>query len=165
MMKCRLWPVTVTIILSACTAKTATVTPPETQPRNLSATPAPVEIEVARTARYTLVNLTPDEALASPLRQVTNHALPLPKKNRLPLTRGDALRAWLSGTGYGLCLPITHDTRQLFASPLPDIQRAMGPLRIDDALRVIAGAAWIMHTDEVTRTVCFQRAPAERLIS
>ncbi|MFE8147203.1 hypothetical protein RBA69_08230 [Brenneria goodwinii] len=163
MKKSRLWPVAVTLILSACTAKTATVTASETQPRNVSATPAP--IEVVHTARYTLVSLTPDETLTFPLRQVTSHTLPAPKKNRPTTTRGDALRAWLSGTGYGLCLPVTSDARQLFAGPLPDIQRSMGPLRIDDALQVIAGAAWVMHTDEATRTVCFQRASADRLLN
>ncbi|OSM94130.1 hypothetical protein AU490_15660 [Lonsdalea populi] len=163
MKKSRLWPVAITLILSACTAKTASVTPPETQPRNVSATPAP--IEVVHTARYTLVSLRPDETLTFPLRQVTSHPLPAPKKNRPTITRGDALRTWLSGTGYGLCLPVSRDARQLFAGPLPDIQHSMGPLRIDDALQVIAGAAWVMHTDEVTRTVCFQRAPADRLMS
>ncbi|KAA8995842.1 MULTISPECIES: response regulator [Pectobacteriaceae] len=163
MKKSRLWPITVILILSACTAKTATVTPSETHTQSISATPAP--IEVVHTARYTLVSLTPDETLTFPLRQVTSHALPAPKKNRPTATRGDALRAWLSGTGYGLCLPVTRDTRQLFASPLPDIQRSMGPMRIDDALRVIAGEAWVMNTDEVTRTVCFQRAPTDRLMS
>ncbi|HDP0319650.1 TPA: pilus assembly protein PilL, partial [Salmonella enterica subsp. enterica serovar Concord] len=68
-------------------------------------------------------------------------------------------RAWLTGTGYGLCLPVTREMRQLFNGPLPDSQRSPGPLRISEALEVIAGSAWNVTTDEVSRTVCFQRAP------
>lgn len=143
----------VTLLLTACSQKS--VTRPEPAPVIL-ASPAPVE--VVHSARYTLVNIAPDEALRYPLRQVTSYSFPVPKKNQALPTRGDALHRWLAGTGYGLCLPVTADARQLFSSPLPDIQRSPGPLRVDDALNVIVGPAWRMTVDEITRTVCFSPA-------
>ncbi|EKS4627026.1 hypothetical protein QB714_003783 [Salmonella enterica] len=150
----------VALLLTACTPKS--VPGPELSPV-IPASPAPVE--VVHSARYTLVNIAPDEALRYPLRQVASHTIPAAKKNPALPTRGDALHRWLAGTGYGLCLPVTADARQLFSSPLPDIQRSPGPLRIDDALKVIAGPAWSMTVDEITRTVCFSPAPATQNLS
>lgn len=163
MQKYLLWPVaaTVAILLTACTTKSVTC---PGSPPVIPASPAPVE--VVHSSRYTLVSLTPDEALRYPLRQVASHTFPVPnKKNRKVLSRGDALHLWLTGTGYGLCLPVTKDARQLFNSPLPDIQRSPGPLRVDDALKIIAGPAWSMTVDEITRTVCFSLTPATHNLS
>ncbi|HCA7140267.1 TPA: response regulator [Klebsiella michiganensis] len=162
MRKYLFWPVAVitTILLTACAPKS--VTRPESAPV-ISASPTPVE--VVHTARYTLVSLTQDEVLRYPLRQVASHSFPAPKKNGKLPTRGDALQLWLTGTGYGLCLPVTDDSRQLFSSPLPDIQRSAGPIRIDDALKIIAGPAWTMAVDEVTRTICFAPSSATHNLS
>lgn len=161
MKKICLWPVAIvaTLILTACTLK------PETQRSVpvISASPAP--IEVVHTARYTLVSLTQDDTLAFPLRQIVNHEVPAPKKNQKTLTRGETLKIWLLGTGYSLCQPITDDMRLLYNSVLPDSQRAMGPLRTETALQVIAGPAWTMSVDEITRTVCFARAPFTQTLS
>ncbi|QMR41529.1 hypothetical protein [Klebsiella aerogenes] len=117
------------------------------------------ESEVVHTARYTLVSLSPDDALRQPLHQIIRHTLPRHKKSA-GLTRGDGLRAWLAGTGYGLCLPASRDARLLYSSPLPDIWRSAGPMRIDTALQAIAGSAWRMTVEEVSRTVCF--VPADQ---
>ncbi|ECE6019162.1 hypothetical protein DL121_13090 [Salmonella enterica subsp. enterica] len=162
MRKYSLLPVAATaaLVLAACTPNP--VIPPESAP---VIPPSPAPVEVAHSARYTLVNLTPDEALRYPLRQVVSHMLPEAQKNRKVPTRGDALNLWLAGTGYGLCLPVTGEARQLFSSPLPDIQRSPGPLRIDDALKVIAGPAWAMTVDEITRTVCFTAVSATHSLS
>ncbi|WP_170974329.1 response regulator [Citrobacter sp. wls619] len=150
-----IWPVAAVLLLSACISKPQPV-PAVTTASAASATPAPTE--VVHTARYTLVSLTPEDTLRYPLRQITSHNLVISKKTPV-ITRGDALHTWLSGTGYGLCLPVTDDMRQFMGSPLPDNQRSSGPLRISDALQLIAGSAWQMSTDEVTRTVCFQHSP------
>lgn len=146
------WPVATVVLLSACISKPQTVPIVTTDPVTVAPT------EVVHTARYTLVSLTPDDALRYPLRQIASHSLAITKQSPV-ITRGDALHIWLSGTGYGLCLPVTDDMRQLLGSPLPDNQRSPGPLRISDALQLIAGSAWQMSMDEVTRTVCFQRPP------
>ncbi|MDN8600295.1 response regulator [Citrobacter sp. S2-9] len=145
-------PVTAILCLSACTCK------PQSVPVTVATVPArPAPPDVVHTARYTLVSLTPDDALRYPLRQIVSHSQVITRKHPV-ITRGDALRTWLTGTGYGLCLPVAEDMRQLLSSPLPDSQRSPGPLRISDALQMIAGSAWTVTTDEVTRTVCFQRA-------
>lgn len=147
-------------LLSACTIPPATVVTAEgTAAISSPSTPA----EVVPVSRYTLVSLVPDEALKSPLRQIASRDMPA-RKNKT-ITRGDGLRVWLSGTGYGLCLAATPELSQFFASPLPEVQRVMGPLRAEDALHVIAGVAWHMTTDEVTRTVCFQRNSNAQLLS
>ncbi|HBT4924902.1 response regulator [Klebsiella pneumoniae] len=150
MPKYSLCPVAViaALLLTACTPKPATQPPP-------AILPSPVPVEVVHSARYTLVSIAPDEALRYPLRQIASHAIPVAKKNQKVLTRGDALHLWLTGTGYGLCLPVTKDARQLFNSPLPDVQHSPGPLRVEDVLKIIAGPAWRMTVDEITRTVCF----------
>lgn len=149
-----IWPVATVLLLSACISKPQAV--PATPATTIPAMPGPTE--VVHTARYTLVSLTPEDVLRYPLRQVASHTLTVTKKTTA-VTRGDALRTWLAGTGYGLCLPVTDDMRQFFGGMLPDNQRSLGPLRINDALQLIAGSAWLMSTDEVTRTVCFQRSP------
>ncbi|MDX5630381.1 MULTISPECIES: hypothetical protein [unclassified Brenneria] len=85
MMKSRLWSIAVVATLSACASKPVTVPVLAPHTQSISATPSP--IEVVHTARYTLVSLTPDETLTFPLRQVTSHTLPAPKKNRPIATR------------------------------------------------------------------------------
>jgi type IV pili sensor histidine kinase/response regulator len=140
------------------------------QPQTVSTIPTPVisapsaPAEVVHTARYTLVSLAPEEALRYPLRQIASHTVSTRKKGQTP-TRGDALHVWLSGTGYGLCLPVTDDARQLFNSPLPDVWRTPGPRRVETALQTIAGPAWVMNVDEMTRVVCFVQAPAIKNLS
>lgn len=147
------------LILSACTPKPAALPPAPAIP----ATPAPTE--VVHSARYTLVNLAPEQVLQYPLRQIASHAIqPLKKGHKAP-TRGDALNLWLGGTGYSLCLPVPDDMRLLYSSLLPDSQRAMGPLRTETALQVIAGPAWVLNVDEITRTACFARAPLTQVLS
>lgn len=156
----RLWPAAVTaLILSACTQKPASPPPVPVIPDS----PAP--IEVVHSARYTLVNIAPEQELQYPLRQISSHTIQAVKKGHKVPTRGDTLNLWLDGTGYGLCLPITDGMRQLYSSPLPDSQRAMGPLRIEIALQVIASPAWTMSVDEITRTVCFAPAPFTQTLS
>lgn len=156
----RLWPVAAAVLtLSACMPK------PVAQPP-VPATPAPpVSVEVVHTARYTLTAIAPPETLQYPLRQITSHSIPAPKKGRKTPARSDALKLWLSGTGYNLCLPVTDDMRRLFTSPLPDSQLAMGPLRTETALQIIAGPAWTINVDEITRTVCFAPAPFTQTLS
>lgn len=144
--------------LSACTTTpnidtpSPTVSIPSVSP---PLTREPVN-EVVHTSRYTLVSLTSNDALKFPLRQITSIKLKAQKK----LTRKDALQAWLNGTGYSLCQP-TPDTRQLFITQLPDIQRSMGPIRIEHALQTIIGQAWQMDIDEVARSVCFRLTPTQ----
>lgn len=120
--------------------------------------------EVVHTARYTLVSLSPDDSLRFPLHQITTRTL-LVSTAHHRLTREDALRGWLKGTGYGLCLAVTPAMKMFYSSPLPDTQRRMGPVRTERALQTIAGSAWIMAADEVSRTVCWLPSPAARTLN
>lgn len=120
--------------------------------------------EVIHTARYTLINMETDDSLRFPLRQIVSHTLPATTARHI-LTREDALRRWLKGSGYGLCLAVTPAMKMFYASPLPDSQRRMGPVRTEQALQTIAGSAWVMTTDEISRTVCWQPSPASQSLS
>lgn len=142
------------LFLSGCVA------PPAPSVPCPPAVPAP-KIQVAErvhTARYTLVDIAPSQALRFPLQQIITRTLPAPGKYHRRLTRQEALQGWLNGSGYGLCLPVTSTMKLFYSSPLPDAQRRMGPIRTERALQAIAGSAWIMTTDEVSRTVCWQPA-------
>ncbi|MDK9361954.1 PFGI-1 class ICE element type IV pilus protein PilL2 [Lelliottia wanjuensis] len=143
------------LLLAGCTARSAPPLPCPTPP-------APALAERVHTARYTLVDISPAQTLRFPLRQIISKTLPPSGKHHRHLTREEALRGWLNGSGYGLCLPVTTSMRLFYGSPLPDAQRRMGPVRTEAALQTIAGSAWVMTTDEVSRTVCWQPAPAIR---
>ena len=155
------WPVAATLWLSACSGKGTELPVAGLQTASEGKTIInQTSPEVVHAARYTLVSLAPEMALRQPLRQVTQHTLPRTSKNH-PLTRGDGLRTWLTGTGYGLCLPVSRESRWLFSSPLPDVWRRTGPMRVEEALQAMAGPAWQMTIDEVSRTVCFRLASPE----
>lgn len=152
----RIYLPVVVLMVSACTARQpARPVTPVTDRITHADSSSPAPAEVVHTARYTLVNISPDEVLRQPLRQITRHTLPATKRHSAS-TRGDALRAWLAGTGYGLCLPASREVRGLFSSPLPEVWRSTAPMRVESALQAIAGPAWKMNTDERTRTVCFR---------
>lgn len=143
------------LLLAGCTARPVPPLPCPTPP-------APVLAERVHTARYTLVDIAPAQTLRFPLQQVISKTLPASGKHHRHLTREEALHRWLDGSGYGLCLPVTTSMKLFYGSPLPDAQRRMGPVRTEAALQTIAGSAWVMTTDEVSRTVCWQPAPVIR---
>lgn len=147
------------VLLAGCTPHSPQSIPVSTP---LSAIAAP---EVVHTGRYTLVSIAPLDSQQFPLRQITAKDIPTPKKKQPALTRSDAMQAWLGNTGYSLCVPTTAESKNLLSGPLPEIQREMGPMRIEAALQVIAGSAWLMTVDEVSHTVCFQPSPALRTLS
>ncbi|EPC8060027.1 response regulator [Yersinia enterocolitica] len=109
--------------------------------------PAP---EVVRYDRYLLINTRPDEAQRNPLHQIVNINLPL----NLTLTVGDAFTWLLKQSGYSLCI-VSHPTQFLAGKPLPLSQYRLGPMRLEDALKTLAGPGWLMQTDVLNREVCF----------
>lgn len=40
--------------------------------------------------------------------------------------------------------------------PLPAVQRDIGPVKLSEALQVLAGPAWRLKVDEVNREICFE---------
>ena len=119
-----------------------------------------------RYGRYTLVELVPEPAQGDLLQQTVEVSIP----PTLDANVGDAMRHVLLRSGYRLCdaaaaaalyaLPLPA---ALYALPLPAAHLRLGPLVLRDALLTLAGPAWDLWVDDLTRQVCFSRhlhAPA-----
>lgn len=72
-------------------------------------------------------------------------------------TVGEALTTLLERSGYRLAYGDNTDPQlpTLMHLPLPQVHRAMGPIRLRDALQALAGGAWILVEDPVNRLVSF----------
>ncbi|EAA6245556.1 response regulator [Salmonella enterica subsp. salamae] len=136
------WIITL-LMLGGCTAPQQ---PPVPAPKP---TTPPVP-EVVRYDRYLLINTRPDEAQRNPLHQIVNINLPL----NLKLTVGDAFAWLLKQSGYSLCVD-DRPTQFLAGKPLPLSQYRLGPMRLEEALKTLAGQGWLMQTDVLNREVCF----------
>jgi len=77
------------------------------------------------------------------------------------VTVKQALQQVLKGSGFMLAPAAATDPNlpALFRSPLPRIQRQIGPARLDDILEAIAGPAWDLVVDPVHRLVSFELKP------
>ncbi|EIO1424525.1 response regulator [Salmonella enterica] len=136
------WVITL-LMLGGCTAPRQPAVPAVTP----TTPPAP---EVVRYDRYLLINTRPDEAQRNPPHQIVNINLPL----NLKLTVGNAFAWLLKQSGYSLCVD-DHPTQFLAGKPLPLSQYRLGPMRLEEALKTLAGPGWLMHADVLNREVCF----------
>lgn len=146
-------PLFATGCTTASIAPTATETPVTTTPPAIPSDWIPV----ARYGRYTLMALTPRAAQHNLLLQTVQVSIPTDKA----ATVGEALDQVLRQSGYSLCdnsaeVSVLHDL------PLPAPHRHLGPLLLYDALRTLAGAAWVLEVDNTTRQVCFTRTGAPK---
>ncbi|EHC5874484.1 hypothetical protein JR782_005398, partial [Salmonella enterica subsp. enterica serovar Eastbourne] len=107
--------------------------------------------EVTREGRYTLVSVKSADVQREPLNQLIYITLPVSLVNSV----GDGFRYLLFQSGYSLCGRYGADFSELLNRPLPAVQRRLGPVRLSEALQVVAGPAWRMTVDEVNREVCF----------
>jgi type IV pili sensor histidine kinase/response regulator len=114
------------------------------------ASPLPGSVPVVRQGRYTLVELAPEAAQRDLLRQLVEISIP----PALEASLGDALRHVLRHSGYRLCEP---PDEALAALPLPAAHRRLGPMTLRQALETLAGPAWALSVDEVSRELCFTR--------
>ncbi|MCF5087829.1 pili assembly chaperone [Pseudomonas gessardii] len=152
-------PVCLLFFLSACSAQISTPLP--TNPKidsgsnrtQLSRSPAeanhPAEI---RYGRYTLVSTEPTTEQRDLLAQIIDVSIPT---NLNPSVQ-EAMHYVLQRSGYSLC-PAAEPVKILFARPLPAAHYRLGPISLRNALQVLAGPAWQLTTDEVSRSVCFER--------
>ncbi|WP_162622914.1 PFGI-1 class ICE element type IV pilus protein PilL2 [Salinisphaera orenii] len=104
-----------------------------------------------RSSRYQLVKLSPQTGQRNLLKQTISIHLP----NGMDLTVADGLEHVLTDSGLRLCQQATRGDR--FDTPLPAVDRNLGPTTLGDALKVLAGPAWTLHTNFATRRVCFHR--------
>ncbi|HCM1917197.1 TPA: TcpQ domain-containing protein [Salmonella enterica subsp. salamae serovar 28:r:e,n,z15] len=107
--------------------------------------------EVTREGRYTLVSVKSADAQREPLNQLIDITMPV----SLVSSVGDGFRYLLFQSGYSLCGRYGAEFTELLNRPLPAVQRRLGPVRLSEALQVVAGPAWRMTVDEVNREVCF----------
>ena len=138
-------------ILSAGCA-TSTVVPSPVEPE-AEAAPPPLPsdwVPVARYDRYTLVELTPQEAQHNLLLQVVDVSMTA----TLHATVGDGLRYVLQRSGYSLC-DDNPEVAELYELPLPAAHLQLGPMFLHDALLTLAGPAWELQVDDLARQVCF----------
>lgn len=107
--------------------------------------------EVVRYDRYTLASTRPIDAQRDPLSQIIDIRMPAQVVN----TIGEAMRYVMLGSGYSLCSGESGAYSELFIKPLPAVQRAIGPVKLGDALQILAGPAWRMRVDDLNREICF----------
>src|SRR5471030_2839319 len=133
----------------------------------LSATPRVSDIyqnrspEVVRYDRYTLVSTRPADAQRDPLNQMVDITMPV----QMVRSVGDGFRYLLLESGYSLCPVSTSVFAELLSRPLPAVQRSIGPVRLSEALQILAGPAWRLRVDDVNREVCFALRDAYRELS
>lgn len=102
-----------------------------------------------QTGRYTNTRLEP-ETFQSEL-----FTAPVTIKFGRPVdTIGEALLEVLDGSGYQLS-PEHLYQRALYNLALPEVLRSIGPLPLHEALQVLAGKAWVVGVDDLTKTVYF----------
>ena len=105
-----------------------------------------------RHGRYTLVSAEPTTEQRDLLAQIIDVNIP----SSLNPSVQDALQYVLQRSGYSLC-PAAEQVKVLFTRPLPAAHYRLGPIPLRRALQVLAGPAWQLTTDEVSRSVCFER--------
>ncbi|WP_454834397.1 PFGI-1 class ICE element type IV pilus protein PilL2 [Pseudomonas lini] len=156
-------PVCLLGLLSACTAQIPNRLPtnPEinsgSNRAQLSRSPAegshPAEL---RYGRYTLVSTEPTTEQRDLLAQIIDVSIP---SNLNPSVQ-EAMHYVLQRSGYSLC-PAAEPVKILFTRPLPAAHYRLGPIPLRSALQVLAGPAWQLTTDEVSRSVCFEQQKTE----
>ncbi|EUL33882.1 integrating conjugative element protein PilL, PFGI-1 class [Enterobacter hormaechei subsp. hoffmannii UCI 50] len=107
--------------------------------------------EVVRYDRYTLASTLPVDAQRDPLNQIIDIRMPLQMVN----TIGEGMRYVMLESGYSLCSGEPGVFSELFVKPLPAVQRSIGPVKLGDALQILAGPAWRMRVDDLNREICF----------
>lgn len=106
--------------------------------------------ESARTDRYTLVSMEPTTDQSNPLSAITSVSL-----GREVTTVGGAINELLKGSGYRWQSQ-DQSEQMLNQLPLPAVVRHLGPIRLKDALQVLAGEAWLLRVDNLNRVIWFE---------
>jgi type IV pili sensor histidine kinase/response regulator len=119
-------------------------------------------LEPVRVGRYSAI-------VPGPLLEQTD-PFALPIRREFPLsvqTVGTALELVLAKSGYRLASlqASCPSLPALLAWPLPAVRRTLGPMRLDEALKALAGPAHRLVIDPVHRLVSFElREPYNGLV-
>ena len=108
------------------------------------------EVQVGR---YQSVRMRPDEIQVDLLSVVITRKLPEHVN-----TVGQAVASLLDGSGYRLLSAKLAESYRshLFAMPLPQVQRQLGPLSLRQALELLGGPAFRLVIDPTYRLVSFE---------
>lgn len=123
----------------------------------------PERTEVLREGRYTLINFSPEEGQKYLLDQSVSVNMLGKKKQALTATVEQGLRTTLKDTGLSLCQSFNQNESTLstlYSRSLPKVHYQFGPMALRDALQMLAGPAYDITINDVTRTVCFKLRPA-----
>lgn len=116
--------------------------------------------EIIRNGRYTLVSASPELGQRYLLDQLVTINVPRRNKKVFTASVEQGLRATLKDTGFNLCerfLPTTpSEVSTLFSRPLPKIHYHFGPMKLREALQMLAGPAYSLTLNDVQRTICFK---------
>ena len=105
--------------------------------------------EVVRYDRYLLIDTSPNAAQIAPLEQIIDVRIPASFTPNID----DAMRYVLRQSGYSLCR-IDDSNSVLYNQILPAVHYHLGPMRLSQALQIMAGPAWQLEVDAVQRVVC-----------
>lgn len=110
-------------------------------------------IELVQTGRYTHVKNIPPVDQQNPLKVVVLTKIPQSAQ-----TVGEAINFLLSRSGYVVAdiSVMSQETRNLMQLPLPQVQRSIGPITLDKALKTIGGESFELVVDPVHRIVNFE---------
>ncbi len=113
----------------------------------------------AQVGRYQSLRMQPDQTQVDLLSVLISRHFPQPID-----TVGAAIAALLNGSGYRLLSPKLAESARshLFAMPLPDAQRHLGPLTLRQALELLGGSAHRLVIDPTYRLVSFELIKASR---
>jgi type IV pili sensor histidine kinase/response regulator len=106
---------------------------------------------VVRYGRYTLVSSAPTADQRDLMAQIVDISIPA---NMTPNVR-QAMVYVLERSGYSLCSANTGPVSVLYTRPLAAALYKIGPMTLRNALQVLAGPAWQVEVDEVSREVCY----------
>lgn len=110
-------------------------------------------LELVRVGRYSAIVPGPSPEQADPISVPVHMEFPLSVH-----TVGRAVERVLAPTGYRLAhlLASCPSLSALLDLPLPAVHRALGPMRLDEALKTLAGPAHTLVIDPVHRLVSLE---------
>ncbi len=151
-------PVCLLGILSACSAQVPNTLPPKpaidsdlSRVESSMVTAEAMHQAKIRYGRYTLVSTAPTTEQQDLLAQIIDVRIP----SSLSPSVQDALHYVLLRSGYSLC-PDASPVQVLFTRPLPAAHYRLGPMPLRSALQVLAGPAWQLTINDVSRSLCFE---------
>ena len=112
-----------------------------------------VTVDNWQVGRYQTVMLQPTEQQRDLLSNIVERELP-----EQIITVGEAITLLLDGSGYRLLSAKLADPYRvmLFAMPLPEVQRSLGPVSLRQALQLLSGPAFRPVIEPVYRLVSFE---------